>query len=248
MTRETMRGLSFPRRLLPALLLAALACLAAASPALALDLNPANYFQISYDPITFDKTRVAPGEVFHTTIKGQAVCNKTIPVPVSEATVTSKVIARGGGTDYTLNPSFTIDINPFPDKAGQTYDINLPLDLQFPVDAPPGDYDVVWQLVQARAKISFIWTDVTSSLPAEQAMSAVTVTNSPPPSSTVIITNPQNPQSSTTITVPPPPPFTVGPTTSGGVPLWLLPLIIGALIIAVIVIIIFAVVLRHRRD
>jgi hypothetical protein len=245
MTRQTLRRRFLPlHRLLSALLLAALACLVAASPTLALDLNPANYFRITYDPITFDKTRVAPGEVFHTTIKGRAVCNKTIPVPVGEATITSKVIARGGGADYTLNPSFTIDINPFPDKAGQTYDINLPLDLQFPADAPPGDYDVVWQLVQARAKISFIWTDVTSSLPAEQAMGAVTVTQNTAPSSTTNTVPTTSAASTTPITVTNTSPSASAP--SAGVPLWLLPLIIGVLIIAVIVIIILAVVLRRR--
>jgi hypothetical protein len=239
------------RRFVPAMALAALACLAFVTPALALDLNPADYFQINYQPIAFDKTQVGPGDTFHTTIKGQAVCMKSIPVPVSEATITSQVVARSAaaGASYTLNPGFTIDINPFPDKQGETYNINQPLDLQFPPDASPGQYQVVWELSQARAKISFVWTDVTGNLPAEQSMGTVTVT------ATGQSTSPSGapPTTSSPATQASPAPTGTTPSTPAdhaGVPLgtawWVLPLVVvvGAAIIVFVIIFI----VRHRHD
>jgi len=232
------------RRLAPALLLAALACLAFISPAAALDLgiNPADYFYLTYDRVTFDKNEVAPGEIFHTTLKGKAVCSKDIPVPVSRATITLKVVARHAATGalYTINPGFTLDIDPFPADRGETFEITLPLDFQFPAGAAPGDYDLVWQPVEARARITFVWTDVSSLVPSEQAMGKITVKVAAPapPGTTPTSTAPIPPPATTTITTyrPPPP---------GGVPLWVLPLAGIILMVAVIGTIVFL-VLRRR--
>ncbi len=225
--------------------MALLACLAIASPALALDINPADYFRLTYQPITFDKSQVAAGEVFHTYIKGRAVCSKTIPLPVSQATITSQVIARdAAGASYTLNPGFTININPFPDKQGETFDIDQSVALQFPADTPPASYDVVWQPIEARAKISFVWTDVSDYFPPEQAMGTVTVTAAPSsptgtPTAPVSTTAsaPSSTTAPTTPTAPPAPGFVV--------PWWAFPL--GVLVIIVIIIIIIVVLLVRRR-
>ena len=149
-------------------------------PGFALDINPADYFQLTFQPITFDKSQVAAGEVYHTTIRGRAVCSKNIPLPVSEATITSQAVARDTtGAGYTLNPGFVIDIKPFPDKAGETFDIDVTIDLQFPSNASPGRYDVIWQPIEARAKVSFVWTDVSDYFPSEQPMGQVTLISAP---------------------------------------------------------------------
>jgi hypothetical protein len=225
------------RRLVPALLLAALTCLTFVTPAFALDIDPADYFRLTYEPITFDKGRVAPGETFRTTIKGLASCDKTIPLPVSRATVTSRVIARQAatGASYTLNPGFVIDIDPFPDRQGETFAIDVPLELRFPPGATPGDYQVVWQPIEARARVSFIWTDITDYFPAEQAMGEVTVeTAAPAPPGA----NPSAP------TVPATP---TTPTTTGfAVPWWVLPLAGVILVLAIIGTVLFL-ALRRRE-
>jgi hypothetical protein len=227
------------RRLIPALLLAALACLALVSPAAALDLgiNPADYFYLSYDPVTFDKSQVVPGDIFHTTITGKVVCSQDIPLPVNRAEVTMKVVARHATTGdlYDLNPGFTVDIDPFPRQEGETFEINLPLSLQFPPGAAPGEYQVFGQLVEARVRITFVWTDVSNYLPPEQAMGKVSVIAAPaPPGTTTILP----PPGTTTIT-------TSRPLPPGGVPLWVLPLAVIILVVAVIGTIVFL-VLRRR--
>ena len=236
------------RRVVPSLLLAALACLALAPPALALDLDfdPADYFQLTFDPITFDKTEVAPGEVFHTTIRGRATCEKDIPLPVSRVTVTLRAVARQAltGASYTIHPGFTIDIDPFPGDAGQTFEFDLPLDLQFPAGATPGDYSVVWQPVEAKARISFIWTDVTGLVPAEQPMGNIAVDAAAP----------APPGTAPTGAAPVPPPASSAPPTASTTPTtpglvlswWVLPLAGIILVIAVIGTILFL-VLRRRN-
>lgn len=222
-------------RLFASLTLAALACLAVASPAAALDINPADYFQLTYQPITFDKSQVAAGEVFHATIRGRAVCSRNIPLPVSQATITSQVIARdAGGDSYTLNPGFSININPFPDKAGETFDIDETINLQFPTSASPGQYDVIWQPIETRAKVSFIWTDVSDYFPPEQPMGMVTVTSAPPSSITATATSPATPPTPTTT---PAPGFVV--------PWWAFPL--GVVVVIAVIVIVIVLLVRRRR-
>jgi hypothetical protein len=225
-----MRPLIRTRRFVPALLLAVLSCLAAATPALALDFNPADYFRLTYDPITYDRSQVAPGETFHTTIKGVAACDQDIPLPVSRATVDSRVIARRTGAEYVLNPGFSVEIDPFPRRAGETFEINVPLELRFPSPAAPGDYEVIGQIVEARARVTFIWTDVSDYFPAEQSMGRITVI-SPRPGATT----PPPPTTITTSRQPPP----------GGVPLWVLPL--GALVVIAIIVTGIVWLIRRRR-
>lgn len=228
------------KRFVSSLALAALACLALASPAIALDINPADYFQLTYQPVTFDKTQVAPSEVFHTNIRGRAVCSKNIPLPVSQATITSQVIARSaaGGASYTLNPGFNIDIKPFPDKAGETFDIDQSIALQFPNQAAPGEYEVVWQPVEARAKVSFVWTDISDYFPPERAMGKVTVTAAAPsPPGTAAAPVSPSAAAPAASTTPPAPGFVV--------PWWAFPL--GVLVVVAIIVIVIVLLVRRRR-
>jgi hypothetical protein len=241
------------KNILPALLLVALAGLAFAAPALALDLNPGDYFELTYSPITFDKTQVVPGEEFHTTIQGEASCYKDIPVPVSQATLTSRVIARSsGGAEYTLNPGFTVEINPFPKKAGETYDINEPLAMKFPSGAAAGEYQVLWQLVEAKIKYSFFpATDVSNLLPKEQAMGSVNVTApaTTTPAAPAPATSPPAtvaPLASPSVTVAPATPSAVQ-STGTAIASWFIVLLAagGAFVVAAVIAIVL-VFLRRR--
>jgi len=107
-------------RLAVALTLAVSLCLISTSLASAQDL--AEYFQLSYEPVTFDKGEINGSEVFHATIAGRATCTQDLPVSVSEASLTSQVVAvhTASDTTVTLNLSYTISIKPFPSKKGET--------------------------------------------------------------------------------------------------------------------------------
>jgi hypothetical protein len=165
-------------RLAAALFITIVLSLATVSPALALDLNPQDYFQLTYNPVTFDKSSVSPGEVFHTTLKGRATCIKDLPLPFSEVSIKSQVIARpaAGGADLTLNAAYAIDINPLPKKSGEYYDINQSVTLQFPAGAPSGDYTVIGKLIEAKVTIKMLISytqDVTGSFPQESVMGSI---------------------------------------------------------------------------
>ena len=152
--------------------------LTTASPALALDLNPADYFQFAFNPVSFDKSEVAVGEAFHVTITGSAACTQDLPLPISEITITSQVVARqaGGGADLILNPEYVISIKPLPNKAGEAFNINQTVSLRFPTGAAPGNYSVTGLLTEAKVtvKVVFSYTlDVTGSFPKEQTMGMV---------------------------------------------------------------------------
>ena len=148
------------------------------SPLPAAALSLADYFQLSYDPVSFSKNEIHGSEAFHSTIKGRATCSKNLPVPASEGSITSRIIAEHtvSGTSVTLNASYTISIKPFPSKAGDTIEINQDVPLKFPAQAESGDYNIIGQLIEAKVKVAFIWGTVTEYLPQEQLMGSVEYT------------------------------------------------------------------------
>ncbi len=152
------------------------------SPAAAQSVG--DYFQISYEPVSFvdangnPKTEVHGDEVFYATIKGKATCIEDLPVSVSEASITSRAVAEHqvSGILETLNPSYSITIEPFPYRKGDTTEINEVIPLQFPEESEPGDYNVIGELIEAKVRVKFvvwIWQDVTSYLPQSQLMGSV---------------------------------------------------------------------------
>jgi hypothetical protein len=157
-----------------ALLMVLTLSLTAASPALALDLNPSDYFQFNFAPTAFSKSSVSAGEPFNAVIKGSADCTQDLPLPITEITITSKVIARpaAGGADMVLNPQYVINIKPLPNKAGESFGINQIVALQFPAGTAPGAYSVIGQVTKATVKV-IVSLDVTGSFPKEQLMGTV---------------------------------------------------------------------------
>ena len=146
-----------------------------------------DYFKISYD-FELSQTEIQGDEVFHATMAGEATCLETIPVSLSEAEITFRIVAepQAGGGSVTLNPSYTITIKPFPDTKGDTFEIDENIPLQFPDGSASGIYDVVAELVEAKVKWPLGWIDVTGYLPPSPAMGSVTYTtytapaNNPP--------------------------------------------------------------------
>jgi hypothetical protein len=162
------------RYLWASLMLAVAFCLIITSPATAQDDLKEN-FQFSYEQVSFDKSEIQGGEVFHATIAGRVTCTKNLPISASEAGITSRVIAVHGvtGTEVTLNPSYTAAIKPFPSRKGETAEVSQAVPLQFPAKAEAGDYNVIGEIVEARVKVLFAWIDVTGYLPQNQSMGTV---------------------------------------------------------------------------
>jgi len=140
------------------------------SPLPAAALSLADYFQLSYDPVSFSKNEIHGSEAFHATIVGRATCSKDLPVSASEASITSRIIAEHAvtGTSVILNASYTISIKPFPSKEGDSIEINQDVPLKFPAQAESGDYNIIGQLIEAKVKVAFIWGAVTDYLPQDQ--------------------------------------------------------------------------------
>jgi len=140
--------------------------------------NVADYFQLSYDPVSFSQNEIQGSKVFYATIVGRATCNNNLPVSVSEASITSRVIAKHtvNGTSVTLNSSYTVTIKPFPSKEGDTFEINQDVPLKFPAQAESGDYNIIGKLVEAKVKVAFVWGAVTDYLPQDQLMGSVQYT------------------------------------------------------------------------
>jgi hypothetical protein len=154
-------------------LLAFLGILLYALPAQAESLS--ENFVISFEPVVYDRSQVTPGEEFHATFTGHAECNKSTPLPVSEATITLQVVAKNktGGTEIILNPEYIISVKPFPDKEGETYDVNESIPLQFSKDTEPGEYYITGKLLEAKGKVILVWTDFSGYLPGEQDMGTI---------------------------------------------------------------------------
>jgi len=172
-------------------MLAAVLLLINVSPATALDFNPADYFDLSYDPVTFDKTEITGSDVFHAIVAGRAVCSQDLPVSASEAIIISSVVARhsSSGTMVTLNPEYIVTIEPFPNEEGDTIEISQSVPLQFPAGAASGEYNVIGRLVNATVKVSIIPVPVTPFLPQEQSMGTVKYT-APDSASVQVTTTP----------------------------------------------------------
>ncbi len=153
-----------------ALILVILLCLIGSPPAAAQIAE--EYFQISYEPVSFSKTEIHGDEVFTATIQGRATCTNDLPVSASEARITGHVIAehRVSGTTVTLNSSYTTTIRPFPDKAGDTIDLSEVIYLQFPNHGESGDYDIIRKVDKAEIPFLFGWVDVRRFLPQDQLM------------------------------------------------------------------------------
>jgi hypothetical protein len=228
-------------RMAAALLIVITLSLTTASPALALDLNPNDYFQFNFNAVTFDKSEVAAGEAFHYTITGSADCTKDLPLPVSEVTITSQVVAKpaSGGAAIVINPSYVIDIKPLPTKAGQSFNINQTVTLQFPAGNAPGSYYVVAQVISAKVKV-VITLDVTGSFPAESNMGKVKcIANTASVTTAPAVTLPAAATTS---------PGTLSPANAtDGTTSLLTIAVIGLIVIVVVLLIIIIFLLRRSR-
>jgi hypothetical protein len=141
--------------------------------------SPGDYFQFSYDPVNFSQDEIHGSEDFSATIRGKVVCTNDLPVSVGEASTTWSVTAqhKSTGNVVALNSKYTEAIKPFPSKKGDTFEINQIVSLRFPDNAESGDYDVIANLLEAKAKVAFAWVEVTEYLPRSQVMGLLKYTS-----------------------------------------------------------------------
>jgi len=137
------------------------------------------YFSINYQPVSLSQDEIQGSDVFYATVSGSATCTKDLPISVNAAVITSRVVAENMESSrmVTLNESYTLEIEPFPSKKGQSAEIEQVIQLQFPGTAESGDYNIVGELIEAKVKVSMMPTmDVTSFLPQKQVMGSVKYT------------------------------------------------------------------------
>jgi len=209
-------------------------------PAIAQSIE--DYFQFNYEPVTFSKKEVHGTEVFYATIRGHVACIRELPVKVSGAKMTSRVVAEqavsGERVIYRviLNSSYTVTIDPFPSKQGDVTEINIDVPLEFPAEAESGDYNVKAELTEAEVKIGFATINVIGYLPQYQQMGMVKYAAEEP--------TPTSSPEHTTPTPPPSPMLKPEPTLPQGGIIWWVWLIVGVAVATTVWNIIWY--LRHR--
>ncbi|GAH67054.1 unnamed protein product, partial [marine sediment metagenome] len=115
-----------------------------------------------------------------------ASCTDDLPMPVSEAVITGRIIAehQTSGAEVTLKSSYTLTISPFPSQKDETTQVSQVVSLQFPGGSQSGTYSVVGELIEAEVKTILGWISVTAFLPSSQAMGSITYVSDSTGSST----------------------------------------------------------------
>ena len=202
-------NLGFILCLVIALVTAVSLCLIGSPPAAAQSAE--DYFQISYEQFSFSKTEIYNSKVFYTTVQAHATCTRDLPLSVNEARITGRVIAehKVSGTRVTLNSSYSINIKPFPYRAGETAEIDKVIYMQFPDGSESGDYNVIGEFVSIEVKILWWWQNIIDYVPQEPIMMG-SLTYIPNGESTTPTPNP-------TPTVTPTPTATSTPAPEAGI-------------------------------
>ena len=164
-------------RLLVIVILALFPVFTSARPALALSVY--DYFTIDYDTVFSDYV-IEGSEVFYATLIGTATCKRHLPLPVSSGYITSRIVAehRGSGDRITLESSFKLNIEPFPNNVGEIAREIMVVPLRFPAGCRSGTYDIVGELIESRAVVTTssitFSIPVSKYLPSSQEMDSVT--------------------------------------------------------------------------
>ncbi len=180
-----------------------------------------DFFKISYDPATFSKTDILRNEAFSVTIHGNATCINDLPLTVREGRITGNITAvhSVSGQKVTLQSTYTVNINPFPSKQGQSTDMTVTVPLGFPARGEAGQYSVIARTVKAEVFVLGNWSDVTEMFPASVVLGSVhyatagtTSTPTPTPTTTSTPNVSPTPGSTTSPTATVIPGTTITPT------------------------------------
>lgn len=135
--------------------------------------DASDYFEFNYS-VSFKPDEVTRNEIFYATITGTATCITDLPATVSEGYIIGSITATHQDTkrEIIMIPEYTLNINPFPTRAGEITKNTVKLALSFPKDSELGRYTISGNLIEAKVK-SVLWVDVTSYLPEEQELGSV---------------------------------------------------------------------------
>ncbi len=176
MRRKLFRG-GMAWRLLVALILALCLVSIGSSPVAALSAE--DLFNITYE-VSLSETEINGSEIFYATIKGEARCKEDLEFLYSLVTkveITSHIIAKHNGTEKPLSDSYTVTIEPIPQKKDDIFEIEeMVIPLQFPAQSESGNYDVFGKLDKAIAYALGVGIVVTDKLPQTQFIGSVTYT------------------------------------------------------------------------
>ncbi|MFC2038520.1 hypothetical protein ACFLUG_01975 [Chloroflexota bacterium] len=152
-------------------------CLVVALPGTALAQSLSEYFSLSYTT-QLSSSRIEGSTTFTANISGTATCIKNFPISASDASITGRIVAVNQDTDetVTLNPAYTLTIDPFPKDIGESTSTLVTVSLQFPASAPAGTYTIKAELVDAQVSVFGVGVSVSAFLPAEQEIGTVTFT------------------------------------------------------------------------
>ena len=161
-------------------------CLPILIPLPVFAIDASSYFNITYTTI-LNKQEIHGGDTISAVVTGKAVCSKDLPLSVSEGYVKGRLRARNEatGTTIDLGSDYTVTINPFPQKQGDSSEQSMSILLNFPQGVQPGQYVIYGELIEARVK-AILWFTVTSYLPSTQELARITIlpiggpTNPPP--------------------------------------------------------------------
>jgi len=166
-------------RLLITLILPVCLIAISSSPVFASSLE--DYLTLDYD-IELSKTDVSGSGVFYATVEGAATCKRNIPLRITEGYVIYRVIAehQESGTVVTLNSGYTINLEPFPDREGESIQLSAFLLLDFPIESEYGTYNIETRIIEGKVNTKrFGWFPVTSSLPSSDVVGTVSYTSAP---------------------------------------------------------------------
>jgi hypothetical protein len=134
----------------------------------------ARYFHFSYDTIDIDKDEIHGNEEFTAIITGNVTCSEDLNLSDIKLALTCQISAEHAtsGAILILNPGYEVDIEHFPSNKGETATTTQPVTLQFPVGAESGDYDIYWDIIEAKADIG-VWLDITDYFQSTQDLGSV---------------------------------------------------------------------------
>lgn len=232
---------------------AALLCLLSIPADSAAAISFSEYYDFSYD-IEFSTTDVAGTGSFGVTVIAEATCKKKFIMSPSKVYVSGRITAENTDTQETvvLNPDYELTIEDFPSSVGDSAKVEVAVPLKFPSESSSGNYTVTAELVQAKVKILFAWSDVAGYLSSYASREVGTVTYAEAEPMTVSETRAAPAPVEETASVPEPEEATLGAiveTSSPGVALKPWYFIAGAAaVILLIVLPVTILAVRRRRD
>ena len=183
MRQKTSKG-GMARCLLITLISAVCLIAISSSPVFAYSFE--RYLTLDYD-IGLSRTNISESRAFYAIIEGTATCKRNLPVRITEGYITSHVVAehQESRTEVVLNSSYTMYIEPFPSRIGESTQFSALVALEFPSGSEPGTYNIEARIIKAEVDTTVGWIEVTSSLPSSEAIGTVDYTPTVPLSEAV---------------------------------------------------------------